>query len=60
MEPKYRQEQEWADRIEDPDEAADDETVYRDGSIQNECWAEAGYTRRISRTEPDGGDECTR
>ncbi len=39
-------EQEWADRLPDQEEAEDvAEPTYRDGSAQNECWAEDGYTR---------------
>ena len=40
-------EQEWADRIEDDDEDSRDgyEPTYRDGSAQNECWADDNYTR---------------
>ena len=40
-----KEEQEWADAIPDEDEQEGYEPVYRDGSIQNECWAEPGYTR---------------
>ncbi len=40
--PKLRpkKEQEWADRDPDPDEEQEErEPVYRDGSVQHECWA---------------------
>ena len=48
MDPK--KEQQWADQIIDPDEETDEETdetepTYRDGSVQNECWAGDSYTR---------------
>ncbi len=43
---KPRKEQEWADQIPDDEEETDAaEPTYRDGSVQNECWAEDGYTR---------------
>ena len=47
MDPK--KDLQWADQIIDPDvetDGIDDtEPTYRDGSVQNECWAEEGYTR---------------
>ena len=39
-------EQAWADELPDPEEETNEtEPTYRDGSVQNECWAEDGYTR---------------
>jgi hypothetical protein len=41
-----RKEQDWTDRIPDAEEEPEDpEPTYRDGSAQNECWSEDGYTR---------------
>ena len=40
-----KEEQEWADAMPDEDGRDDCEPTYRDGSVQNECWAEPGYTR---------------
>ncbi|MBQ6174201.1 MAG: hypothetical protein IKS31_04500 [Clostridia bacterium] len=52
---RERREMDWADRRETADEAA--EPTYRDGSVQNECWAETGYTRSAGKEdeETDGG-----
>ena len=38
-------EMEWTDSVET--DGADEawEPTYRDGSVQNECWSEKGYTR---------------
>ena len=37
MDPKRRKEEAWSD---DPEEEVpDEEPVYRDGSLMNECWA---------------------
>ena len=43
-----RKEREWADRMDEYDRACDNEPTYPDGSVQNECWSERGYTRRTS------------
>ncbi len=52
MDPK--KEQQWADRIVDPDNDADaEEPTYRDGSVQHECWAGNGYTRNTREEEDD-------
>ena len=53
-----RKEREWADRTDDYDRPCDIEPTYPDGSVQNECWSEKGYTRRTSgasyeHEEPD-------
>ena len=43
-------EQEWADRPEDDEDSPEDyEPTYRDGSAQNECWADREYTRDPER-----------
>ncbi len=34
------------DRDEENEEREDGEATYPDGSAQNECWAETGYTRK--------------
>ncbi len=34
------------DREEERDEPIDCEPVYRDGSLQNECWSDPNYTKR--------------
>ena len=56
MDPK--KEQSYADVIpDDEQEVPAYEQTYRDGSLQNECWSEAGYTSRERdrerRTEDD-------
>ncbi len=55
MDPK--KDLQWADQIIDPDEETEEidasEPTYRDGSVQNECWAEEGYTRDTRREADD-------
>ena len=56
MDTNLKKEREWADR--EPDEELPTyERTYRDGSLQNECWSEKGYTfrerDRERRTEED-------
>ena len=42
MEPKEKRAEEWTDDLPDEENEApeNDEQVYRDGSLKNECWAE--------------------
>ena len=48
-----RKEQEWADALDDSDGFRDEEPTYHDGSVQHECWAERGYTRKLEKTAPE-------
>ena len=42
------------EEIEESGEDLDCDPTYPDGSVQNECWAERGYTkRRATRTDND-------
>lgn len=56
MDTNLKKEREWADREPDEELPAYEHT-YRDGSLQNECWSEKGYTfrerDRERRTEED-------
>ena len=56
MDTNLKKEREWADR--EPDEELPAyERTYRDGSLQNECWSEKGYTSREREYEKRTGED---
>jgi hypothetical protein len=56
MDTNLKKEREWADREPDEETPAYERT-YRDGSLQNECWSEKGYTSREREYEKRTGED---
>ena len=52
-----RKEQEWADAMDYTDRFQDEEPTYPDGSVQHECWAESGYTRKPGKRAPENDSD---